>query len=105
MDGANDAADVVAQHFAEDFVGLGDVGPAPHTIAKLGLDSHERALHIAALVVMLHKLVPVVAVEVEHARPERVLDRTHYGTDSLGLVPISAVTINCAGIGGKDQVP
>lgn len=66
----NQAADVVAQHFAEHFVIHGRIGLAANVVAELGFYHADRGFNVRPLVVVRHKLVTVVLEEVVHLLPE-----------------------------------
>ena len=66
----DEAADVVAEELAEDFVLHRRVGLAHHAIAELRLDHAEHGLGIAPLMVVLGEVLLIELVVQEHLLPE-----------------------------------
>src|SRR5437764_688618 len=56
----------MTQHLTKRFVNHGGIGFAPQSVSEFPLEHTERALYIAALVVVLQKLFPLELEVVEH---------------------------------------
>src|SRR5579859_3157214 len=68
----NQAADVVAQELAQDFIFHGGVRLAPNVVPELCLDHAERRFDVAPLVIVLEEFFPMEAVVVEHPVPDAI---------------------------------
>lgn len=70
INGLNEAAQIMAQDFAQNFVNLRRAPLASEAFAELRLDHAERRLDVAALVVVLLKDRLVELVQVIHTLPQ-----------------------------------
>jgi len=66
----NQADDVMAQHFQQDFVRLRDFRLGAHASRELALDGREHRFRVAALVILLQELGAVHLEVVKQAIPE-----------------------------------
>src|ERR1700733_1294778 len=85
-DRANDAAQVVAEHLAQNLVDLRGRRLSANARAELGLNHVERRFYIRPLMVVLEEFFAVVGEKVEHALPEGATIGRVTALPVLGLV-------------------
>ena len=74
MDGLNQAADIVTKNLTKSLIDLRGFGLAAQVIPELRLNHAERGFDVRTLVIVLHKLLCVVAVEMKHPFPNRAAE-------------------------------